>query len=279
MVWLGTAGVVVSDGKTGILIDPYVSRCGFFKVALGRPLQADVKAIRKWVDLFGENIRAVCVSHSHFDHCLDAPHFVRETGAWLIGSPSTLNVGRGAGLSEPSLKKINCNKSIEIGAFSLEFIESSHGPVFGGKVPYRGTIEHPLIPPCPADDFKEGQTFSILLSHPSGTIVHHGSAGFMPEMYKGKKADVVLLGVVGRGDTDVYLKNVPLELEAKLVIPIHFDNFFLPLKKNLNIMPGARLKEFFAVAGRYHKHFTLRVLPVGEKTAILPVPKDDHEKN
>ena len=33
VTWLGTAGVLVSDGLTGILIDPYVSRFGFLKVA------------------------------------------------------------------------------------------------------------------------------------------------------------------------------------------------------------------------------------------------------
>jgi len=272
VTWLGTAGVLVSDGRTGILIDPYVSRCGFFKVALRRPLPPDVKAVRKWIDLFGENIRAVCVSHSHFDHCLDAPYFAQETGAWLIGSPSTLNVGRGAGLPEPSLKKINREESIEIGAFTLTFIESRHGAALFGSVPYAGTIERPLIPPCRAGDYKVGQIFSIFMSHPSGTIVHHGSAGFIPGMYEGKKADGVLLGVVGRGDTDAYLKNVPLALGTKLVIPIHFDNFFLPLKRTPKIMPGARLKEFFAAAGRYQKHFALSILPVGEKTAILPVP-------
>jgi len=37
--WLGTAGVLVSNGKTGILIDPYVSRFGFFKIVMGLHLQ------------------------------------------------------------------------------------------------------------------------------------------------------------------------------------------------------------------------------------------------
>jgi hypothetical protein len=39
ITWLGTAGVLVSDGATGILIDPYVSRFGFFKIAMGLHLQ------------------------------------------------------------------------------------------------------------------------------------------------------------------------------------------------------------------------------------------------
>ncbi len=278
VIWLGTAGILLSDEETSILIDPYVSRCGFFKVAMGIPLKPDRQAIRKWTDFFGKNIRAVCISHSHFDHCLDAPFFAKETGAVLMGSESALNVGRGASLPEERLVAAVPGREMAVGSFRLVFIESRHGPAFLSRVPYPGRIDKPLTGPRPAGDYKLGQVYAIHLSHPCGTIVHHGSAGFIPGMYEGKKADIVLLGITGRGDTHAYLKNVPLELGARLVIPIHFDNFFLPLKKKLKNLPGTRLKEFYAAAGRYQKHFALRVLPVGEKAAILSVPEgDDHE--
>ena len=275
IIWLGTAGVLISDDDTGILIDPYVSRFGMMQIALGLPLRPDKKAIEKYTArLGGKNIQAVIVSHSHFDHCLDAPYFAMETDAILMGSESTLNVGRGAGLAEKYLKTIILNQTVTIGSFTLKFIESNHGPAFLGRVPYPGTIEKPLIPPRPAKDYKLGKTYAILISHQAGTIVHHGSAGFIPGMYEGVTSDVILLGIAGRGNTQTYLKNVPLKLGAKLVIPVHFDNFFVKLEKKMKNLPGVRLNELLAEAQKHHDSFELKILPIGEKTAILPVKKN-----
>ena len=90
-------------------------------------------------------------------------------------------------------------------------------------------------------------------------------------MYEGVTADVVLLGIVGRGDTETYLKNIPLQIRAKLVIPIHYDNFFIPLEKKMRILPSVRFKEFLSTANRYHDRFELKTLTISEKVAILPV--------
>jgi L-ascorbate metabolism protein UlaG (beta-lactamase superfamily) len=86
-------------------------------------------------------------------------------------------------------------------------------------------------------------------------------------MYDGITADVVLLGIVGRGDTQTYLTNIPIKLGAKLVIPIHFDNFFVPLEKGLRILPTAHFRE---LADKHSDRFELKTLPLGEKVAILP---------
>ena len=274
ITWLGTAGVFVSDGATGILIDPYVSRFGFLKIAMGLPLRPNKALVKHWTARLGKGrVGAVAVSHSHFDHCLDAPYFAMETGAFLVGSESTLNAGRGASLAEGRLKAVKPGQTITLGAFTLKFIESSHGPAFLGRVPYPGTIDKPLVPPRAAKDYKLGQTYAILISHPSGTILHHGSAGFIHGMYDGITADIILLGIVGRGDTEMYLTNIPIKLEAKLVIPIHFDNFFRSLEKKMRILPSVRFKEFLSVANRHHNRFELKTLTIGEKTAILPVKK------
>lgn len=192
ITWLGTAGVLVSDGLTGILIDPYVSRCGCLKIALSLLLQPDKDLVKLWMTRLEKvRIGAVAVSHSHFDHCLDAPYFAMEAGAFLMGSESTLNVGRGAALAEDHLQAIKPDQFITVGAFTLQFIESRHGPAFLGRVPYPGTIDKPLVPPRAARDYKLGQTYAILISHPAGTILHHGSAGCLSGMYEGIKADVV----------------------------------------------------------------------------------------
>lgn len=274
ITWLGTAGVLVSDDVTGILIDPYVSRFGFFKIVMGLHLQPNKALVKSWTARLGKShVGAVAVSHSHFDHCLDAPYFAMETGAFLVGSESTLNVGRGVSLAEDRLKAVKPNQTITLGAFTLTFIESIHGPAVLGRVPYPGTIDKPLVPPRSAKDYKLGQTYAILISHPLGKILHHGSAGLIHGMYDGIKADVVLLGIVGRGDTGTYLTNIPVKLGAGLVIPIHFDNFFVPLEKGMRILPTAHFGEFCAEADKHSDRFELKTLPLGEKVTILPVPR------
>jgi len=167
--WLGTAGVLVSDGKTGILIDPYISRFGFFKITMGLHQQPNKDLVKSWTARLGNGgVGAVAVSHSHFDHCLDAPYFTMETGASLVGFESTLNAGRGASLEEERLKAVKPGQTITLGAFTLKFIESNHGPAFLGRVPYPERSINRLSRRGPPRIINWGrQTYAILISHPS----------------------------------------------------------------------------------------------------------------
>lgn len=272
VTWLGTAGTHITDGRTGLLIDPYVSRFGMARVFFGMALEPEKERIRQWVHKLGKtHIKAVIVSHSHFDHSIDAPFFARESGAPLFGTMSTLNIGRGAGLREDELKQVRPGQAITIGTFTIRFIESAHGPVFG-KVPYPGVIDKPLAQPARAKDYRLGGVFGILISHPAGTILHHGSAGFIPGMYQGVRADIVLLGIAGRGDTEKYLEEVPLRVKAKTVIPLHFDNFFKPIDKGMSFLPASiNFDEFCETAGRYRSDFEVRTMPLARAVQLLPV--------
>jgi L-ascorbate metabolism protein UlaG (beta-lactamase superfamily) len=269
VTWLGVAGVLISDGKTGILVDPYVSRIDKRTVTEGLPLSPDTARIGQWVDRLGaKNISAVVVSLAHFDHVLDAPSFAKETGAPLMGSESTRNIGLGAGLPESQLVTVHPGSEVRVGDFTLRFIESSHVPDMSGGVPYSGTVARPLIPPRPVWDYKLGTVYSLLVTHPSGTLLHHGSAGFIPGMYRGVSADVVLMGISGRKDTAAYLAEVPLAVKARLVIPLHYDDFYKPLVEGISYKGNARFPEFCASAGA--ASLEVKTLPVGEKLRVLP---------
>jgi len=74
VVWMGTAGLYIHDDETRIFIDPFVSRYGFLKVAFGFSLKPNPEIIREWiVKTSGGHADAVFVSHSHYDHSMDAP--------------------------------------------------------------------------------------------------------------------------------------------------------------------------------------------------------------
>ena len=272
LTWLGAAGMFIEDGKTGILIDPYVSRFSMSAVAFRLPLRPDRALIRNWVEKLGrERITAVIVSHSHFDHATDAPYFAIETGAPLVGTESTVNVGRGAGLEESKLIAVKPAQTMTFGDFALTFIESVHGPAVLGRVPFPGTIDKPLVPPAAAAKYRLGGVFALLIAHPAGTILHHGSAGFKPGMYDGIYADVVLLGISGRGDTDQYLENVALKTRARLVVPIHLDNFFKPLQDGMSLLPMVNFGEFCRKAEQLRAMFMVRTMPLCKEVTILPL--------
>jgi L-ascorbate metabolism protein UlaG (beta-lactamase superfamily) len=271
VTWLGTAGVLISDGKTGLLIDPYVSRFSMTRILLRSVLKPDLVLINEWLTkMGGRHIRAVIVSHSHFDHSVDAPYFARLSGAPLIGSASTMNIGKGAGLQDSQLQPVKPGRSLRIGQFAIQCIESRHGPAMFGKIPYPGEITKPLIQPARAGDYRVGTVFSLLIRHPSGTILHHGSAGFIPGMYDGIKADAVLLGIAGRGDSEHYLDEVALKTGTRMVIPIHYDNFFKPLDKDLSFLPLVDFDGFVQIAEKYKSSFSLKTLPIGEPVPLLP---------
>lgn len=273
MTWLGTSAIFVTDGKTGILIDPYVSRFSLIKTLLGSPLMPDRRLIQKWVEKIGRNnIQAVIVSHSHFDHVADAPYFAIETDAPLIGTESTINVGRGAGMAESQLIEAKPDQVMKFGDFTVKFIESEHG-LFMGRTLYPGKIDKPLIPPAAAEEYRVGGVFALLIKHRAGTVLHHGSAGFKPGMYDGTVADVdiLLLGIASRGDTETYLENVALKSRPRLVIPVHLDNFFKPLERGMSFLPGMKFNEFYRNTEKHQSIFTVRTVPFCKTVTILPL--------
>jgi L-ascorbate metabolism protein UlaG (beta-lactamase superfamily) len=271
IIWLGTAGVFVSDGETGLLIDPYVSRFGMSRMLFNQALEPDRGLIAEWTKKMGEHrIQAVIVSHSHFDHSVDAPYFAMLAGCPLVGSESTMNIGRGAGMPEGQLIPVQPGRSLTFGRFTIKFLESRHGPVMFGKVPYPGNITTPLRQPAKAGDYRVGTVFGILITHPSGTILHHGSAGYIAGMYNGIKTDVLLLGIAGRGDTELYLKEVALQTGARTLIPVHYDNFFRPLDSGLSFQPMVDFGGFVRAAEKHRTSFALRTLPIGEAVQVLP---------
>jgi L-ascorbate metabolism protein UlaG (beta-lactamase superfamily) len=202
VIWMGTAGLYVSDGETGFYIDPFVSRYGLFKVGCRWKLAPDLALIDQWLAITGgNNSAAVLVSHSHYDHAMDAPFFAMAAGVRIIGSESTANVARGAGMDEDRIQVIRDRDTVAIGKFEVTFIQSVHSPALFDKVPWPGTIDQPIVPPKPAAAYREGGSFAILVRHPKGDFLHCGSAGVKPGVFAGSHADAVFLSIGGRKDT------------------------------------------------------------------------------
>ncbi len=269
--WLGTAGVFVTDGVDALLIDPYVSRAGLLHVTLGEKLMSDPALVGKWSE--GLQIprgTPVLVSHSHFDHLLDAPHFVQSLGGRLIGSASTKAVGLAEGLIPTQVEAVAPGDAFEVGAFKVRVLPSCHAPIAFGVQIYPGDIVEPVDLPGSASTYKSGDNFSFVVEHPKGRIIHHASPCTVKGALHDVQAEVVLLGITGRSSTDDVLRDVVDAVGAKAIVPIHFDNFFAPLNQPMTSLPTAYLDEFLETIRVTRPDLTVAVLPIGQPTRVLP---------
>ncbi|MFE4453071.1 MBL fold metallo-hydrolase [Streptomyces sp. NPDC056796] len=236
--FLGTSSVLLRDGQTSVLSDGFVTRPGILRVGAGKiaPSRTLVRAAIERLRV--ESLAAVVCAHSHYDHALDAPVWALETGAELVGSESTANIGRGLGLPESSLRLVRDGDTVTYGNFTLTFLDSLHSA--GDHYP--GTVDRPLVPPARAGSWRTGTAFSVLVSHPEGRVLLHASANYRPGALRGQQADVIYLGVgqLGRQPVEFlhrYWDEVVAETGARRVIPVHWDDFFLGLDRPLRPMP------------------------------------------
>ena len=177
---------------------------------------------------------AIIPVHSHFDHAMDVGAIANRTSASVLGSESTANIARGADVPADQIVVADFAQTYEFGEFRVRLLPSRHAPIgWRGSTPIPGTIDEPLVLPQPIGAWREGGSYSIVIEHPQGTTLVHGSAGFVEGALKDVPADVVMLSVGGLTTLDEdYAEKLWLETVtstgASKVFPIHFDDFTRP---------------------------------------------------
>lgn len=237
--FMGVSTLLFEDGETAILIDGFLSRPSLATLIFGK-VAPDEPRIERYLQRAGiDRLAAVIGVHSHYDHVLDAPAVAQRTGAVLIGSESTANVGRGWGLAEDRLRVVEDEETLRFGRFTVTLLRSRHAPVASAD---GGVIAAPLVPPARATAYKEGGSYSVLLEHEGRSVLVQGSAGFIEGALQGRAADVVFLGIGAAGKQgaaylDAYWREVVAATGARRVIPIHWDDFTQSLDAPLVPMP------------------------------------------
>lgn len=235
---LGVSSLLIEDGDTAFLVDGFFSRPGLLQVVTSK-LSPDVARIEAGLKRAGiEQLAAVLVAHSHYDHVMDAPEVAQRTGALLVGSVSTANVGRGAGLPESRIVQVEGDMAMRFGKFVITLLKSRHFP--HGKA--MGEITEPLLMPARATAYQEGGSYSIHIAHDSGSLLIQGSAGFIEGALAHKQADIALLGIgllgsKGEQYMNAYWQETVQAVNARRVIPIHWDDFFMPLEEKPKPFP------------------------------------------
>ena len=151
MTWLGATTLLFDDGETQILIDGFFSRPTLADALLGRPVESDAAQINYVLDEYRmRRLTAIIPAHSHYDHAMDIGAIANRSSASILGSESTANIARGAGVPEDQIVVVESGNPYSFGLFTVTLLASPHAPIgWGGSVPVSGTIDEPLPPPAP----------------------------------------------------------------------------------------------------------------------------------
>jgi len=237
--YLGTAGFVFTGGQRTIVVDPFVSRPGLRATALG-PMVPDEALISELIPRADD----VLIGHAHYDHVLDGPTLCHQTGARLIGSPATMQVGRAAGLPEAQLLETRGRERILCGDAVVQGLPSAHGRVYFNRVTLPGDITTPPSWPPRLRELRHGLVLNWWLEMAGIRVVHIDSAEFFTEELAGLEADVVCLCAIGRRYRPRYVEECVELLRPKLIIPCHWDLFMTPWGTEPALLPGVDLPGF-----------------------------------
>ena len=267
ILYTGCGGLVISTGEDHLMFDPFYTGHGFWKMNRGK-IQPEEKnrelVLNKIKTELGslDRIRAVMVSHAHYDHMEDLPYLLSKKlvphTATVIASPTAKSMLGGlipAGgnyiNADTSMyvpgEVYNANKWITLAdGIHILPIKNQHAPQFycfhtmtcPGKNENCNARVDGLeeLKPTKAKQWMEGTTYSFLLDiNQNGrnlrlfvqTSASQAPAGFPPaEELKTGKIDLALMCMA----SFKYVKNYPElhldTLKPRKAVFIHWENFF-----------------------------------------------------
>ncbi|GAB5100277.1 MBL fold metallo-hydrolase [Caballeronia sp. HLA56] len=274
VTFLGTTTLLFDDGVTQILVDAFLSRLPVAKVKFAR-IKTDRNEVERVLDeAKADRVQAVFVSHSHYDHAFDAGYIAQRTKAPLFGTQSTLYIGRGAGLPDAQLKPLVRWQPVSVGDFEVTPVPSRHSPAYPFINDNLGKeIRAPLKQPQRESAFVEGGTYDFLIVHGNHRMLVVSSANYERGELYGVHAEVVFLSIGAIGTRSIayhdrYYDNVIRCTRPSLVIPVHWDYFFVPLSGRLPALPGANTTLRY-MRGRLHEDNIRMGIMQGQQKVML----------
>ena len=260
--FLGTTVLLLDDGKDQILFDAHLTRPSLWQYIAGRTATDRAVVDEKLKVHHIDRLRAVFISHTHYDHVMDMPYIALKTGAKVYGTGSAMNVARGGGVPEEQLTGFRAEETYAVGDFRIKVISSLHSKPNLFNNDLGKTIDAPLVQPARLRDYKEGGSYDFYVEAGGRRIMIRPSFNYIEGQMDGYRADVLFLGITGLGKADAateerFFFETVQKLEPELVIPIHWDNFFSPLTKPVTGMPHAAdntKKAFFKLARYCEDH-------------------------
>lgn len=222
--WLGVAGIEIGCAGRRIVFDPYFTRIPFHRLWLGR-VEPDPALVREHLP----DCDAVFVSHSHVDHLLDVPEVIRQTHADAFGSPNTCRLLQICGAPARKIHVIQPGTALEIGPFKVSaYAQRPHVSVGGYGM---DTLQTDLKPPLRAQDYRMDFGMSYLVEVRGLRLLVEACLDLEEP---GKIDALFTVPFWGRaGSERVHYRRLLEAYHPRVVIPIHWDDMWLPLSKPL----------------------------------------------
>lgn len=224
--WLGVAGIeLVAAGET-LLIDPFVSRQPLWRLLFGRA-EPDAALVARHI----RRAEAVLVTHAHWDHVLDVPEVARRTGAVVYGSRNTSALLRALGVPAGQTRTLTAGERLALGAFEVDVLPAEHPRILGRPV-LVGAIAGSGRRPTRLRDYRMDSDFSFLVKAASWRLLVWSS-----ETPEGAPPADVLFVKPFASQKPVYAELLRA-VRPRVVVPIHWDDFFRPLSRPLRTSYG-----------------------------------------
>ena len=225
--WLGVAGFELEWNGSILLVDPFLTRPPAYKLLFGRT-RPDGALLRQHLPRADH----ILISHSHYDHLLDVPEIASYTGARVYGSANTCRIAAVCGLPPAQIQRVQAGDVLHLatredaaqgGAMRVEVLAGEHAPI---PIYRPGKLPEKLSYPLRLNDFVMDEDFGFLIQAGEMRLLswHNWRPGPAP------RAEVLLIGA------DIRLPDLPElldQVQPRLLIPTHWDNFLRPLSKPL----------------------------------------------
>lgn len=201
LTYLGNAGWEITDGRTVILVDPFLTQFarwkpGAPKVAGPDDLYVPDPAL---IDAHVSRADYILITHGHTDHALDAGTIAKKTGAVIVGRETTANLARAYDVPETQLITVIGGEDYAFDGFSLRVVPSIHSALddkryFNNGRGITGNAPAGLRAPLRRKDYVEGGSVAYLLRLAGHEILIMGSMNFIEREMTGLRPDIALVG-------------------------------------------------------------------------------------
>lgn len=276
--YLGAAGWELQSGGVVVLIDPYISRIEYDGVsnkddprkdfALTDAPESDTKLIDKIIT----KADFILVHHTHPDHAMDVPYIARKTGAKVIGTETTKNLMRAAGVPTDQLYAVQGGEDYQFEKFSVRVIPSLHSAL--NEKHYFSSKRHgaDFKGPLRLEHFTEGGSLMFLCRINGTEVLTMGSMNFIENELRDVRPDILLAGA-GSSRTEIYKYTERLLKVTgfpRIVIPTHWDDFTVPYENQAALAQARKEKaDPFIVEAAAASPQSRAIVPVHLKTITV----------